>query len=498
MYQYVLFDLDGTLTDPKEGITKSAQYALKSFGIDEPDSDKLEPFIGPPLGDSFRDFYGFDDEKCQQAIKTFREYFESTGIRENKIYPGMADMLKSLKEQGVTLVVASSKPQESVHIVLKLFDIEQYFDLIVGSLKDGSRVTKIEVMEEAFSQLKAREKRKGRKLDLSQVLMVGDRKFDIEGARHFGVDSVAVTYGYAPDGELEEAEPTWFADSVSELEEVICQKPSYMKYSGRASFSKTLQVLYPIALYWAWELIVFNVLYILFASIWGISDEMKNPVSVYLNALTAVSTWPLLIWLYRQSCEPVTSHVISRRYRNRLMVGVGMIGSYAIGLAMGLNLMVTFFRLASYSASYEEVASTQYSVPLGIGLIVYGILTPITEELIFRGVLYNRIRKYFPVPVAIFLGALVFGCYHGNLVQMVYAFLMGLAINMMYEYYKHLGAPIIFHCCANFVVYLFAKTFGEIFTNGAMLYGACFLVFAMGVTCIYLAKWKKSRQKYFR
>ncbi len=109
MYQYILFDLDGTLTDSKEGITKSAQYALRSFGIEEKNLDKLEPFIGPPLSDSFREFYGMNEADTEKAVRTFRERFETVGITENKIYPGVKEMLQELKDNGCLLAIASCK-----------------------------------------------------------------------------------------------------------------------------------------------------------------------------------------------------------------------------------------------------------------------------------------------------------------------------------------------------------------------------------------------------
>lgn len=498
MYQYVLFDLDGTLTDPKEGITKSVQFALRSFGIEEKNLDKLEPFIGPPLSDSFRDFYGFDETKVKQAITSYREYFEKTGIFQNKIFEGMERMLENLQKRGIFLAIASSKPEASVHVVLKHFGIEKYFDLIVGSLKDGTRETKIDVMKEVFRQLNECEKKRGKTVDLAQVLMVGDRKFDVEGARYFGVDSVAVTYGYANEGELEEAEPTWMAGSVRELEEVILQTPSYMKYQDKTSIFKTLQILYPLAVYWIWELLIFNSLYYLIGRCWQVTDSLKPQISVYLNAVAAVSTWPMTYFLYKRSREKDASLVVTRRNRKRVIQGTGFIVAYAIALALGLNLLVIHLRLTNLSTSFSQVASTQYSVSIGIGLFVYGILTPITEELIFRGVIYNRIRKFFPTPIAIFLGALVFGCYHGNLVQICYAFFMGLAVNFVYEYFQNLAAPILFHCSANLIVYLLSKTIGEVLARGSILYAIVFLTFACGVTVFFIRDYKRSKRKYFR
>ena len=129
MFQYVLFDLDGTLTDPKTGITSCVQYALADAGIEEPDLDKLEPFIGPPLTDSFREFYGFDDEQIKRAIDKYHERFDEKGIFENEIIEGIPELLKALKDAGCRVSIASSKPRPLVIRILEHFEIAQYFDL---------------------------------------------------------------------------------------------------------------------------------------------------------------------------------------------------------------------------------------------------------------------------------------------------------------------------------------------------------------------------------
>lgn len=215
MYNYVLFDLDGTLTDPKIGITTCVQYALKAFGIDEPDLDKLEPFIGPPLKESFMEFYGFDEEKALKAVDKYRERFVVTGIFENEIYPGIADLLKRLKDAGCKLSIASSKPTELVERILVHFDIRRYFDYVVGSEMDGRRTKKEEVVEEALNQMVP----KG--ADFKEVAMVGDRKFDIEGARAFGLTGIGVSFGYAQEGELEQAGADYIVDTVEELGKLL-------------------------------------------------------------------------------------------------------------------------------------------------------------------------------------------------------------------------------------------------------------------------------------
>ncbi len=221
MFDYILFDLDGTLTDPKLGITRSVQYALRALGIEEPSLDKLEPFIGPPLADSFREFYGLEEEQVVTAVAKYRERFTDQGIYENEIYPGTARMLASLRAGGKKLAIASSKPTPFVERILDHFEIRAYFDYIIGSNMDGTRGKKEEVVEEALRQMlpagmPPAEKKAG-------VAMVGDRRFDIEGAREHGITSVGVSFGYAPEGELEQAGADHIVDTVEALAGLLMQ-----------------------------------------------------------------------------------------------------------------------------------------------------------------------------------------------------------------------------------------------------------------------------------
>lgn len=220
MFKYCLFDLDGTLTDSQEGITKSVQYALKAFGIDEPDLTKLSVFLGPPLQKSFMEFYGFSKEDAEKAVGLYRERFAPIGIFENRVYPGIPEMLEYLKEKGMHLAVASSKPEYYVRQILDHFDIEKYFDVIVGSEMDGRRSQKEEVIEEALKQLNVLtipvEKRK------KSCAMIGDRKFDIQGAKAHSLTGVGVRYGYAAEGELEEEGADYIAETVEELTGYLC------------------------------------------------------------------------------------------------------------------------------------------------------------------------------------------------------------------------------------------------------------------------------------
>lgn len=219
-YQYLLFDLDGTLTDPKEGITASVQYALRFFGIEETDLDKLTPFIGPPLRESFMQFYGFTGEQAKEAVEKYREWFRPKGIFQNSMYPSIKEMLEMLKENGKILAVASSKPQIFVEQILHYFGIYEYFTVIVGSELDGRRDTKEEVVAEALRQLRE----SGMQSETaSKTVMIGDRKFDIAGGKEHGLITAGVAFGYAAEGELEEAGADFVVDTVEELGRLLMQ-----------------------------------------------------------------------------------------------------------------------------------------------------------------------------------------------------------------------------------------------------------------------------------
>lgn len=230
MKKYVLFDLDGTLTDPMVGITTCVQYALAAAGIEEPDLQKLTPFIGPPLKQSFMEFYGFSDEKAEQAVEKYRERFKDVGIFENEVYESIPELLSSLKKEGMLLSVASSKPEVFVKRILTHFSIDSYFDAVVGSELDGRRTDKKEVVAEALKRLYEKDAEKAEKTEGTALLdaakrkytyMVGDRKFDIIGAKAEGVISVGVTYGYGSEEELLAEKPDFLAHSVDELKEIL-------------------------------------------------------------------------------------------------------------------------------------------------------------------------------------------------------------------------------------------------------------------------------------
>ena len=216
MYQYLLFDLDGTLTNPKEGITKSVQYALRHFGIEVADPDTLTPYIGPPLIPSFMEFHGLTQEQALEALQVYRKRFESVGLFENEVLDGVPEMLCSLKQKGRYVAVASSKPEAYVRRILEHFDLLQFFDEVVGASMDEKRSAKKDIIEEALLRM-------GKASGDKSILMIGDRKHDVEGARLCNLDSLGVYTGFAPEGELEEAGATYVFHTIGEMAAFLLQ-----------------------------------------------------------------------------------------------------------------------------------------------------------------------------------------------------------------------------------------------------------------------------------
>lgn len=208
--KYVLFDLDGTITNPGVGITKSVEYALNKFNIKEKDLKKLYKFIGPPLKESFIKYYNFNEEDAEKAIIFYREYFSSKGIYENEVYENLEDILIYLKGSGSKIIVATSKPTFFAELILEYFNLKRYFDFISGSNLDGTRVKKAEVIKYAIEQNKITE--------LSDVVMIGDREHDIIGAKTVGIESIGVLYGYGTLEELVNSEADYIVKDIHELE----------------------------------------------------------------------------------------------------------------------------------------------------------------------------------------------------------------------------------------------------------------------------------------
>lgn len=215
-YDIILFDLDGTLTDPGIGITNAVIYALKQYDIQVENREELYRFIGPPLLESFQSFFGFTEEDAEQAVIYYRDYYREKGIFENYVYPGMDMLLGRLRRAGKALLVATSKPEEFALQILENFKLAEHFTVIAGASMDGSRIRKADVIDYALKQYGMDER--------EQVLMVGDRKHDILGAKEIGIASAGVLYGYGSREELEAAGADYIVSCVDNLYPLIVKE----------------------------------------------------------------------------------------------------------------------------------------------------------------------------------------------------------------------------------------------------------------------------------
>lgn len=211
-YRMYMWDLDGTLTDPKVGITSSVQYALAKFGIVVDDRDTLTPFIGPPLKDSFKRFYAISEEDAVRAVAYYREYFSTKGLYENEVYSGIEEILSFIQAQGSSNIVVTSKPTLYAEKIVHHFNLAHYFERIIGSNMDLTMTDKGELIAYALEQFR---------FEPSECVMIGDREHDIIGAKKNGVESIGVIWGYGTRDELEKTQAEHIAESFEQLKVII-------------------------------------------------------------------------------------------------------------------------------------------------------------------------------------------------------------------------------------------------------------------------------------
>ncbi|MBI35864.1 MAG: phosphoglycolate phosphatase [Flavobacteriales bacterium] len=210
---FVLFDLDGTITDSSEGIINSILYALKKMGKEESDFSRLRSYVGPSLKTTFQNHYFPLEEDSNKAIAYYREYYAKKGIYENRLYSGIYDVLKEIKGNGGIIALATAKPTYFAKIILKHFEIMGCFDVVVGSHLRGTRTQKDEIIFEVLDQLGFPDSR--------EVFMVGDREYDIIGGKHHRLKTIGVNYGYGTEGELFKVRPDYIVKSPFEILDCI-------------------------------------------------------------------------------------------------------------------------------------------------------------------------------------------------------------------------------------------------------------------------------------
>lgn len=505
MKKYLLFDLDGTLTDPKIGITTCVQYALKSQGIEEPDLNKLEPFIGPPLKESFKQFYGMDDARAEEAVAKYRERFQDVGLFENKIYDGIPAMLKVLQSKGMHLAVASSKPTVFVDRILEHFHIKQYFEVIVGSELDGTRVNKDEVVQETLNRLFHY-----KPIQRSQVYMIGDRKFDVEGAKAMQVESVGVAYGYGSMEELKEAKADYIVRSVAELQKFLLRGTDEPEGASEAKKASPPQRLWALVM----PLMMFTVMKGLTHAVVGVLAkpigtmlpetlrsslfvrfeenliEYSGNMSVIVEALAYIVA-AAVVWKRAKQILGKTADAMKLSHLKREpKMNYVLLSLMTVGAAVGLNLLFALIGITEQSAAYQDVVVKQYAGTFVLGFICFGLISPIAEELLFRGILYGYLRHFGGIKMGILLSAILFGMYHGNAVQTMYAFLFGCLIAYGYEYFGDFKIAVIIHMAANIIAY--TLTYLNLPVAGTVMWVICAISLAVMMGSVFLLHRRKN------
>lgn len=510
MKKYLLFDLDGTLTDPSVGITTCVQYALQAFGVEEPDLAKLEAFIGPPLRDSFMNFYGFDAEQAEAAVAKYRERFQDTGIFENEVYEGIPEMLRTLQSRGLFLAVASSKPQVYVERILEHFDLKKYFSVVVGSELDGKRENKEEVVHEALNRLFAY-----KPIQKNQVYMIGDRSFDVEGAKALGIESVGVTYGFGGMEELKEAKADYIVRSVEELEKFLQrgleEEAESVSETKGFTFQRIWVMLYSFLMFMVVRTIVVYVVDLVCVQLWSmelprlldgflfVRDEaalagaefaftgnqvvLKTALGFIGGALVIRKDAGLLIQKTMEDTK--LTHLRGEGVESYLLLAGASLGS-----VIGLNLLLELSGIVDKSASYQAVVEDQYSAAFLLGLVAYGVISPIAEELLFRGIIHNYLRRIVKVKPAMLISSALFGVYHMNYVQGMYGFLMGCLMAYAYEYFGDFKVAVAVHAISNILVYCLSST--PIVNTVFVSWPVCIVFGVLAVGCL----WTLNRRKH--
>lgn len=214
MFENVIFDFDGTLADTGKGVFASVQYALRSMGFPELDEESLKYFVGPPLEVSFAEKCGFDAEQCREAVEKYREYYPEKGIYELEFFSSTLDTLETLHAAGVKIAVGSSKPELFVNRILEHFDCARLFDFVSGAAFGEKKADKSHIVRKALDGLGVE--------DLSTAVMVGDRCFDIEGARIVGIKSIGVLEGgYGDEAEFKTAGADWIVETLADIKDIV-------------------------------------------------------------------------------------------------------------------------------------------------------------------------------------------------------------------------------------------------------------------------------------
>ena len=520
MWRYILFDLDGTLTDSGEGIMKSVQYALlRAFDITVEDYTELRAFVGPPLHDQFMRWTGCTREEADEAVRLYRERYVPVGLYENRLYDGIPELLERLKAEGFRMAVASSKPTALCERILQHFGVAGYFDVILGSEPDGRRSNKAEVVEDVLKALHAEDKR-------DECILVGDTKYDMAGAKAAGLAAMGVSFGYGLREELEAEWPDCIVDSPREAGNVIIGVARAEGWTGRGpaggsgsgplyTHPKTGAVrdarktgrCVPSdgrVIFRIWR-IVYPLLTDLFVSngivlgcmlavylLGFMPQEIMNNLGTELTGVADAVLLAIFAVLYAEDEKQRRQRGTPWRLYEKKPFGVPhglMVALYTIAASEVIGILISIVPFKD--ARYEALEAMFSSPPLIIQILVVGIIGPVMEELLFRGILFRRLRDYTGFYVGAVLSAAAFGIAHGNITQGIYALILGILLAALYEHFGTLKACICAHIANNMFSIAAEGLFDKIGPYGAAV--TAVLSIGLAVFFTILIFWEKER-----
>ena len=459
MRKLILFDLDGTLTDSGPGIKECMRYALIKMGFAEHAERDLGFFVGPPLVDGMKEFTGCSQEVADETVRIFREKYNVDGIFNNAPYTGMHALLRDLKAEDCVLGVASSKPESMVVRVLEHFGLLQYFDFLAGASEDERHGDKAAIMERVINEAGYRRNR-------ADVIMVGDRKYDVYGSGKCGVTCVGVSYGYGTWEELEEAGADYLADSVPGLENCLLtlirrdegagsgraeRHPATRNMSGGA---KAWDIFFPIVFYLVATVaaaVIAGLIAVL--AFGGGAAAAAHGLMPYMMQVAFWSTvganifLVLFLWRVKRRDDVRFADPMEHRWEwPQVILGAVMMAA----IAHLLNIAIDISGLENIFPGYAESMAGLFESLSPVVIILHAVLlAPIAEELVFRGLFYRRLKAHLGIGWAIGISSAVFGAVHGNVIQFVYATLLGIFLALIYERSRTLAAPILAHMLAN-------------------------------------------------
>ena len=466
LWKTVLFDLDGTLCDFRDGIAQSVLSGYAAAGKTAPSGGIPREFFEKPLREAYLGTGQFTQEDAERALEAYRTYYTGQGMFLGRLIPMVPQMLASLKRAGCTIGVISMLPEERVISLLQRLGIAGYCSVITGAKEAGA--TTAQLIEETLKRL-------GKQYMRGEVVYVGDRYYDMEAASSCGIAAVGVSYGTGSRDELTKGGAQYLAGDVMNLTQALLRLGGVQGASGSGTMHRFGQVAIPLLIWFA----ITNIVSMIGGGIYGIIKVSEyvasgvdisdvgavtqqimqeiyatdfNAMNMILSALASVVTIPVMYAIYKKDIFRASGKKLNLKSEPRPGLGNSM-----LALFMGLSVSTVMNLLISITGISEwmyEMNPGRYdmmsSLPLWGEFIVICLLAPVAEELLFRAVIFRRMRAFAGYTAAALVSAAIFGVVHMDLVTGLCAFVIGVVMAMLYEYTGSIFTSMFFHFGFNF------------------------------------------------